>query len=257
MSNQPRESRSTPSNFYVNYLPVPAALRRTLWQITLVAPSVLAVFVVAWALSQRSPGTAVWDTATPVVVEGILVTRPAPMIFTDDGQAVLLVEVGKIGAGPRCAPFDGLRVRASGWPLTRDGRRLLELEPQVDNAPNSLAPTPTLAVVALPPIHDLGPLTLRGEIVDAKCFLGAMKPGDGKAHKDCATLCIRGGIPAIFIASSPDGARSYYLIQSPDGGPIDPALHALIADPVEITGHASVRGGLRFITLKPGAARRL
>ena len=38
-------------------------------------------------------------------------------------------------------------------------------------------------------------VTLKGEIIDPKCYLGAMKPGGGKTHKACAMRCIAGGIP--------------------------------------------------------------
>jgi hypothetical protein len=29
-------------------------------------------------------------------------------------------------------------------------------------------------------------MTLTGEIVDSKCYLGVMNPGQGKVHRDCA-----------------------------------------------------------------------
>ena len=43
-------------------------------------------------------------------------------------------------------------------------------------------------------------------------FDGAMKPGDGKTHKGCAALCLRGGIPPALMpsisATVPSAARS-------------------------------------------------
>ena len=60
-----------------------------------------------------------------------------------------------------------------------------------------------------------GPVTVSGEIVDSKCFLGVMVPGAGKTHKECASLCLRGGIPPApvragssraVVAAAPDRA---------------------------------------------------
>jgi nitrite reductase/ring-hydroxylating ferredoxin subunit len=47
-----------------------------------------------------------------------------------------------------------------------------------------------------------------GPLGDPKCFARAMKPGDGKTHKGCAVLCLRGGIPAVFVAAD----RVYLLV---------------------------------------------
>src|SRR5690349_19376703 len=63
------------------------------------------------------------------------------------------------------------------------------------------------------------PVSLRGEIVDSKCFLGAMRPGNGKTHKACAMLCIAGGVPPMFVTRDSAGREEYYLLAGPDGGP--------------------------------------
>jgi hypothetical protein len=53
--------------------------------------------------------------------------------------------------------------------------------------------------------EDLGAFTLVGEIVDSKCYLGIMNPGETNPHRECAALCIRGGIPPLIIAHDADG----------------------------------------------------
>ena len=63
----------------------------------------------------------------------------------------------------------------------------------------------------------LGGATLAGEIIDPKCYFGAMKPGEGKIHKACATLCLRGGIPPMFMTTDEQGRHVYYLLTKPDG----------------------------------------
>jgi hypothetical protein len=53
--------------------------------------------------------------------------------------------------------------------------------------------------------EDLGAFTLVGEIVDSKCYLGIMNPGETNPHRECAALCIGGGIPPLIIAHDADG----------------------------------------------------
>ena len=43
-------------------------------------------------------------------------------------------------------------------------------------------------------------MVVEGEIVDSKCHLGVMKPGEGPTHRDCAVRCLLGRIPPMFVA---------------------------------------------------------
>jgi hypothetical protein len=99
-------------------------------------------------------------------------------------------------------------------------------------------------------------VTLRGEIIDSKCYLGAMKPGGGKTHKACAALCLAGGVPPMFVTRGADGREAYYLLASPNGGPVAPELHAYAGDPVEIIGEIEQMDDLRTLKVTPAAIRR-
>ncbi|MBX3407164.1 MAG: hypothetical protein KF869_10405 [Phycisphaeraceae bacterium] len=244
------ENHPSTNDLYVNYLPMPRRHARFLRVALPAALWLLVGAALAWALTQRDPGGAVWDDGRPVQIRGVLSTRPCAVLHTDEGP-VLLVEVGKHGPR-RLGAFEGAVCAASGWPLRRDGRRMLELEPG-DNAVRVEAATPPQ------PPHGprvLGPVMLRGEIVDAKCFLGAMKPGDGKTHKECATLCIRGGIPAMLVSHGADGAPVYHILTAMDDGPIDASIHPLIADLVEIRGELIDWNGLLAVRIEPSGVRR-
>lgn len=233
---------------YVGYLPVPKGIRRFL----LVAAPLLAAVIIAAglmiSLTQRDPGGAVWNTQTPVTLTGRLVVDPYPMLLVNDGGTfgtLLLVEEGKHGASARCEPHAGKIVSVTGAILQREDQRMLEIA-AADGALRELdakdhagsTPEPTASA------RSLGRLTLRGEIVDAKCFMGAMKPGAGKPHKGCATLCIRGGIPPVLQTRDATGRAVYYLLVTDAGGPLPEAWYPLIADPVEVCGDAEDRGGL-------------
>lgn len=245
-ANKPVES-----DLYVNYLPMPNRHARLLRAAIPAAIWLLVGAALAWALSQRDPGGAAWDDGKPVTIRGVLSTRPTAALYTADGP-VLLVEVGK--HGPRdLSRFDGRTCTASGWPLRRDGRRMLELEPGGSAVSIESADRPRTEIVPVV----LGPVSLRGEIVDAKCYLGAMKPGEGKTHKECATLCIRGGVPALFVSRRADGSPEYFVLSGPDDGPIDGSIHPLIADHVEIRGERVDWHGLAAVRVEPSGVRRV
>jgi hypothetical protein len=107
-----------------------------------------------------------------------------------------------------------------------------------------------------PPPEHLGTVTLRGEIIDSKCYLGAMKPGGGKTHKACAALCLAGGVPPMFVTRGADGHETYYLLASPAGGPVESQLHGFVGDPVEISGEVEQVDDIRFLKANPAAIRR-
>jgi len=211
-----------------------------------------------WARSQHAPGAAVWDQGRAITLRGTVLANPYPMLLTTNAEGepefVLLVEVGKRGGGQRIAALDGQRAIVTGWPLNRDGRRIVELEPGTE----ALLPDKEEGIPGVvPPSMPLGRVTLRGEIVDSKCYLGAMKPGEGKTHKECATLCIRGGIPPMFITRDSTGRATYYLLQSPGGGPLDPDIQPFIADPVQLSGMLCTWANLKTLTVKPADISRL
>jgi hypothetical protein len=253
-----RSSTPQQDEIYVGYLPVPLRQRKFLLLTVPLLLWVLCAGAFLWARSQHAPGPAVWDDAgQPIRLRGVIVSKPYPLLFTLDAegtpQAILLVEAGKHGSHQRFTGLDGRSVTVSGWPLHRDGRRMLELEPS-ESAVVADASTPPTPV---PTVIPVGRVTLRGEIVDSKCFLGAMKPGEGKTHKECATLCIRGGIPPMFVTRNAEGVTTYYLLENPAGGPLDAAIFPFIADPVEVRGEHAEWGRLNILRVKPEDVRRL
>lgn len=246
--------------FYVGYLPAPPGLA---FYIRMLMPTVLWLGVGAAAVlstSQTDPGDGIWETGQVRTYRGIIQAAPYPMLrlAADSGETrtLLLVEVGKFGGGKRAAPFDGQAVEISGWLIERDGRRMIELEPG-ERAIFPLSGLPGRPAISSFAPKALGRATLRGEIVDSKCFLGVMKPGEGKTHKECATLCIAGGIPPMLVTRDAAGTPSYYLLTGPDGKALDERLLPFVADPVKITGTIEQDGDLRLFRINPADIRRL
>ncbi|MBX3356923.1 MAG: hypothetical protein KF745_00695 [Phycisphaeraceae bacterium] len=250
-------STPAPDDFYVGYLPMPQTHRRAL---RVLIPAILwlaAISAAIIALTQRDPGPAVWDTGLPVSREGTLVAHPYPILRVapqhpgDPPTTIFLVQEGKHGAQDRVASNDGVHVRIRGWRLDRDGREILELLPDAD----AVTPLPSQSPVPAPTTDTLGPITLRGEIVDYKCFLGAMKPGDGKGHKACATLCISRGIPPMLVVPTTDG-HDYYLLVTDRGEPLPPPMLDLVGEPVVVSGILRRFDGINMLSVPPDNIRR-
>jgi hypothetical protein len=99
---------------------------------------------------------------------------------------------------------------------------------------------------------------LRGEIVDSKCFLGVMVPGQGKTHRACASLCLRGGLPPALLVEADDGAARLVLLVTRSGDPIDPAVAADAAgEPIAVRGELARSRGWWTLRTDPATWRRL
>lgn len=197
--------------FYVGYHPLPWGHSRFLRVAVPVMLWVMAVVAGIAAWRMHNPGAGTWDTAAERTWTGIVRTDPVPMLQIEgaggEPELIMVVEMGKLGGGQRLEPYVGQWVTLRGYLLEREGRRMIELLPtagmtpaitEEDDAVAIMPHAEGVALTAEPEVERLGEVDLVGEILDAKCYLGAMKPGSGKAHRACAQLCIRGGIPAMF-----------------------------------------------------------
>jgi len=144
----------------------------------------------------------------------------------------------------------GRRVELEGTLVWRDGRTMVEL------AAGSLRPLEAEPGPS-PPLESLGRRVLRGEIVDSKCFLGVMNPGNLKPHRACATLCIQGGIPPVLCVRDGEGVAAYLLLVDADGGAVHREVLPFVARPVEITGEVSRVGDQLVLYADPETYVRL
>ena len=83
------------------------------------------------------------------------------------------------------------------------------------------------------------PVTMTGEIVDTGCFLdhGAR----GAKHKDCATKCLAGGMPAALLT---DKGELILLLMDHDKPELMGQVKDLAAEKVSITGKVSKGHGM-------------
>ncbi|VTR92906.1 Uncharacterized protein OS=alpha proteobacterium BAL199 GN=BAL199_29882 PE=4 SV=1 [Gemmata massiliana] len=231
-------SRTEPERdpFFIGWFPMPRRYARFLFPIAcaVVIASVIGGAGLAWG--QRAPGSGGWGGG-PVGFTGVVYAEPYAMIRVPDAaggapRTVLLVSEGKFGAKDRVEPHDGRPVRVVGTLLSREGVLMLELADGTDGLCPVELPEAEQASLRRKPAKALGSATTRGEIVDSKCYLGAMKPGGGRTHKGCAVLCLKGGVPPLLVAR--DGTP--YLLTSAGGGPLDPVFCERAAEDILVSG---------------------
>lgn len=251
--NDSMETRAENDPFFIGWFPMPRPLVKFLLPIAiglLIGSAGLAAWI---AFGQRSPGPGVWDDGKTTTLQGVVVAEPYAMIRIPSPESpsgmetILLVEEGKFGAKQRIQSWDGQVVQVTGTILERDGRRMMELV-STDDAiqPGSLAPEWSERLRSYRPLGG-GSVALKGEIVDSKCFLGAMKPGLGKTHKGCAILCLKGGVPPLFVTRNPSGGLLYHLLVNRDGTPLPEQDFACVGESVTVRGDLETWGDLMVL----------
>jgi len=235
--------------FYVGYLPkAPPQTARTV-RYTVMALIAAALGVAAILLAGQSAfPPAKFEFGQYREYAGKIETWPYASLLTSNGR-FLLVGPGKHGVAELFRNDAGHSVSLKASSIVRGGEHMLEIVPASLKVDGSAA-IPTATPEAL------GPVKMTGEIVDTKCFLGVMNPGNGKVHRDCAARCISGGIPPALLVRDRDGATRLLLLAGNSGRPLHEEILQFVAQPVEISGMLyRVHGDLVLIA-EPSDFRR-
>lgn len=236
-------------DFYVGYFP---AMPDGNWRIIrlFLVTGLLLAGVAAFILvkGQKDFSTATFELGQQTTLSGILTTSPVPLLQVYQGedlagqaviQSILLIGFGKHGAeatleaaeAARKKPLDGKLLTVEGTLIYHDGKTLMELT----NGAEAV-----LQVEQAQPlrrnIERLPSYTFIGEIADPKCYFGVMKPGDGKVHRSCASLCIAGGIPPVLKTRLADGSTKYLLIKGKNGEAVNEAVLPLVGQAIQLSG---------------------
>jgi hypothetical protein len=217
---------------------------------------------VVLALSQHMIGTSVFEWGTRKDFTGVLQIQPYPRLLVlrpgnPDGQPAFssyyLVAMFKFGLDLRqISAFDGKPVTLKGTLIYRGNETMIETKPEWirANEKDSFKP-------ALPTTIPLGRQTLVGEIVDSKCFLGVMNPGQLTPHRACAIRCISGGVPPVLLVRQKSGPPIYLLLVSTEGKPVNQQVLDLVAEPIQITGDVERQGDLLILRADPKTYHRV
>jgi len=227
--------------FYIGYEPSmpPKMSVRVRWAAgALLALGPILAGILMAAQTRASNGT--FDYGHPQVVEGWLVEHPYPALVASDDRDgngwYWLVGPGKHGAADLVDGLDGRRVRLSGTLIERGDQRMLEV------VPGTLVTT-SAETHSSAPARAMGKVTLAGEIVDSKCHLGVMKPGEGPTHRDCAVRCLLGRVPPML--DTHDRRRVPIVVADRDR--FEAALPSLVGRPVHVHGMLMERDGQQFL----------
>jgi hypothetical protein len=236
----------TPSDeFFIGWLKPPAGYARWMRGSAACCAILAVASAGVWAWWQQSPGSGHWETE-PRTFRGVVESSPYALLHTtgDGGEprSMLLVSSGKLGAAQRMAPWHGRAVEVTGTLLERDGRAMLEL---IDTE-NAVVALDSGTVLPRPVRRSLGSAALIGEVIDPKCYLGAMKPGGGVTHRGCAVLCIRGGVPPMLAIRDPGqgGRERFVLLMLADSTAAGEALLPFVGDRIQAEGQLELWGDL-------------
>ena len=247
--------------FYIGWqAAAPAGIARTIRKAVLILALAVAVIPVLLVSFEKPFSTGVFEFGKYTELEGVLSLRPAPFLQIGPGKQVLLLGPGKTGADSVLSGLgrkfgttpDGKRVKLGGYLIYHDGKTAMELENDPDGW--TLYGTPGAAPVQ--PTR-LGAATLCGELTDPKCFLGVMKPGEGKPHRACSVRCVAGGIPPVLKVTGPGGESEYYLIAGPGGAPANRFVLPYMADAVRITGRLEQQNDWLVLYCNPDSIERI
>lgn len=252
-----------PDEFYIGWeAKSPSGIQRSTRKIVVCLLVLALILPLALAVSQRLIGVSFFEWGTKKSFSGILQARPYPHLLIPrptatgrptNASAYYLVSQGKFGLpADAVGPLDGKPVTLKGTLIYRDNQTMIETRPEwIEAAANGLP------VNILPVSELLGRRTLVGEIVDSKCFLGVMNPGQLAPHRACAIRCISGGVPPMFIVKLKSGPPLHFLLVSPEGKPVNREVLDFVAEPVEITGDVERQGELLILRADPATFKRL
>ncbi|MBM3724735.1 MAG: hypothetical protein FJW40_04840 [Acidobacteria bacterium] len=229
-------------DFYVGYQPQASRSMRRWMAFTWLVIGAGAAFIgIALTAGQTPPAPARFEFGRSTEFEGAVELWPYPMLRVA-GARLLLVLSGKYGADEAVRPFAGRQVTLRGSLIEREGIRMVEIEPAslTERGP-ALPDTADL---------DLGAFSLTGEVVDTKCYLGVMNPGQGVPHRGCAQACLRGGIPAALLVRDSAGVARLVLLAGAEGRPLSRQVAHLTAQPATFQGRLLKSGG--WFTLRTG-----
>jgi hypothetical protein len=237
--------------FYVGYLPrAPKPLARVF--VRIVAATIVFGLAIAVVLvfGQQPFLRATFEFGQDREFTGRIELRPYPALLVSRPGAVgnqlaysryLLAAPGKHGADAEVRRFSNQLAHLRGSLIYRDSQTMIEL------MPGSVAVQGP--AFANPPLETaLGSVTVIGEIMDSKCYLGVMNPGRTKVHRDCAARCISGGIPPMLLTPN-----ALYLLVGADGRKLNQELLQMVGETVEVHGDVLQSGETLTLYSEPGS----
>ena len=206
--------RGFEDDFYIGYADgMPPGIRRRVRAAVIAAVCAAAIVISTVVIASATLPPSRFEFGIVSEKSGILRRVPYPVLDTSEGR-VWLVGRGKSGADRMLAGVSDGPVTLRGSRIERGRHHMLE-------------------------VHGVAgamPVTLRGEIVDSKCFLGVMNPAEGAVHRDCARRCLSGGLPPMLLVRDGTHREELVLLVSDEGRAIGKEIAHAAGTPVDVTG---------------------
>jgi hypothetical protein len=240
------------NDFYIGWMPIaPPSYARFIKRAIVLLGILVILAAVLLATQQRKFSVAKFEFGQLSMVTGVYQDYPVPSLKVASGLDIIgnrsfitvpLVGYGKFGAEgvirkieqERNVSLNKKEITVKGSLLYCDGKTILQVDGN-DHPLIEIKSTPTSLTTTA---KELGNLTLKGEILDPKCYFGVMKPGQGKPHRDCAIRCIAGGINPVLYVRDQKGNANYYLLVGEAGSRLNDELKDYIGEPVSVQARA-------------------
>ena len=248
--------------FFIGYAPpMPPRLARFVGTVVIAIGCLTLTWAVTLAAGHVALEGGTFEFGHPTSVAGTIVEQPYPALRLDGVDPDVmpwlpLVAPGKHGADALVRGLDGRHVTLTGTRIQRGRNSMIEVEPASLGLGQTLEPAMPDDAARLQQVAGGPAITVTGEIVDSKCFLGVMVPGSGKTHKECASLCLRGGIPpAVYVQDRSGHSSSLLLLTGPSGEAIGARAVHLAGEAISLTGSVQKQGGWLVLRTDPDTWR--
>ncbi len=260
------DSPKTKDNFFIGWMDgLDVNIKKSISRFVFPAILIGFVFLFSFTFSQRKIANSEYRYNEVAEYTGFVSNTPFPHILITKGKDIFgnpvnevlpLVNAWKFGADSLIDQWfkknnNGMAT-INGTIIIRDSVKAMELT----NKENSFHQPKTQLSNFQPSIQKLGRVTIKGEIIDPKCYLGAMNPGEGKPHRSCAIRCISGGIMPM-ITYTENNQKKYAVLLGESGEKINNQVLDFVAEPVEITGFFSKYENWNYIYINPNFIKRL
>ncbi len=230
------------NEFYVGYEDTPQApLSRFLGRVALVLMVILLFVIGAVAASQSPAEPGNYEFGVEKSFEGILVEGMLPLLQVGAPSGAitnyLLVGSGKFGLPAFARGHGGERVQFRGSVIQKGTAVMIEM-----NDPTSFAVVGTSSDKTTLD-QSIGSVSLIGELVDTKCYLGVMRPGAGKVHRGCAARCLHGGVPPGLLLRDSAGNAVVVMLTGSGTSKLD-VDSEWAARFIRVEGHLLLRGNV-------------
>ena len=245
-------------DFFIGWAETPDADRRFFLKAGIGGAALTAALAGTVSAFQRPAGMGSWAMGDIREWRGIATSDPYPMLRTTDidgaPRTALLGCQGKCGVSARIGSHTGKPVIVKGSLIQRGAHAMIAVVDGMDWIAED--PGADVGGLAFPAPVMLSDVTLKGEILDTKCWFGAMRPSEGKVHKSCASLCIRSGIPPAFYVKDIREQKAL-MIMTDGGAAFGEDILEFVADPVEVSGKVSRMGDLLLVDTSAAQIKRV